>query len=250
MSDQWLSYADAAKALGMTPESVRQRARREAWRRQIGNDGRALILVPMDTARIPAGDTPGNPPASRPALRPERDTAVLRAQLQEIEARAAELRSDLERERTERLQERERADRLASEITDLARQLAKITEEAGDRERDLQARLSTAQAEYVAELLALRERMADAEQAWAEAERTKLELTAVNERMVRAEHDRDQALERLNHNIDRLNRVQAEHHTEIAAVRDQLTRAEGDRNRAVEALAAHLALPWWRRLLG
>jgi len=65
MPDQWLSYADAAKVLGMAPESVRQRARREHWRKQLGNDGKALILVPSDTDRIPPGDTAMMPP--RPA---------------------------------------------------------------------------------------------------------------------------------------------------------------------------------------
>ncbi len=60
--------------------------------------------------------------------------------------------------------------------------------------------------------------------------------------------ERDHALERLSDNIDRLSRVQIEHHAELAAMRGQMTRAEHDRDRAAEALAAHLALPWWRRL--
>ena len=189
MNDRWLNYADAAKALGMTPESVRQRARREGWRRQIGNDGRALVLVPVDTARNTAGDAA----VSRPVIRPERDTAMLRARLQEIESRAAELRSDIERERAERLQERDRADRLAGEVADLARQLAKLTEEAGSRERDLQARLTAAQAEHVAEVLSLRDQLAkteydrdrvaaEAEKARAEAELARADLAALRAR--------------------------------------------------------------------
>ena len=189
MNDRWLNYADAAKALGMTSESVRQRARREGWRRQIGNDGRALVLVPADTARNTAGDAA----VSRPVIRPERDTAMLRARLQEIESRAAELRSDIERERAERLQERDRADRLAGEVADLARQLAKLTEEAGSRERDLQARLTAAQAEHVAEVLSLRDQLAkteydrdrvaaEAEKARAEAELARADLAALRAR--------------------------------------------------------------------
>ena len=177
----------------MTPESVRQRARREGWRRQIGNDGRALVLVPADTARNAAGDTPGDAAVSRPVIRPERDTAALRARLQEIESRAAELRSDVERERTERLQERDRADRLAGEVADLARQLAKLTEEAGSRERDLQARLTAAQAEHLAEVLSLRDQIAkteydrdrvaaEAEKARAEAELARADLAALRAR--------------------------------------------------------------------
>ncbi len=60
--------------------------------------------------------------------------------------------------------------------------------------------------------------------------------------------ERDQAVERLNLNINRLDRVQAEHHAELMAVREQMTRTEHDRDRAAADLAALLALPWWRRL--
>ena len=53
--------------------------------------------------------------------------------------------------------------------------------------------------------------------------------------------ERDQALERLD-------RMQAEHHAELMVVREQMARAEHDHDRAATELAAHLALPWWRRL--
>ncbi len=146
MDGKWLSYADAAAALGMTPESVRQRARREHWRKQLGNDGKALILVPADTDRIPPGDVADTTPASRPVKRPESDTAfaALQSRLTEMEARAAELRADVERERGERLQERERADRLTDEIAALARQLAQTVQEASTRETDLRDQLTHA----------------------------------------------------------------------------------------------------------
>jgi hypothetical protein len=146
MDGKWLSYADAAAALGMTPESVRQRARREHWRKQLGNDGKALILVPDDTDRIPAGDTGDDAPTPRPVKRPEPDTAfsALQARLVEMEARATELRADVERERGERLQERERADRLTIEVAALARQLAQTVQEAGTRETDLRNQLAQA----------------------------------------------------------------------------------------------------------
>jgi DNA repair exonuclease SbcCD ATPase subunit len=146
MDGKWLSYVDAAAALGMTPESVRQRARREHWRKQLGNDGKALILVPADTDRIPAGDTDGEAPAPRPVKRPDTDIALaaLQARLVEMEARARELYADVERERGERLQERERADQLTHEVGSLARQLAQAVQEAGAREANLRAQFSTA----------------------------------------------------------------------------------------------------------
>ncbi len=55
--------------------------------------------------------------------------------------------------------------------------------------------------------------------------------------------ERDRALERLD-------LVQAEHVAELLALREQMVQAEHDKVRVAEALAAHLALPWWRRLLG
>jgi hypothetical protein len=51
MADAWLSYADLAKALGTSPEAARQKAIRGRWRRQRGNDGRALVLVDLEGAQ-------------------------------------------------------------------------------------------------------------------------------------------------------------------------------------------------------
>src|SRR5215210_6408879 len=152
MADTWMTYPATAAALGMTPESVRQRARREHWRKQLGNDGKALILVPADTDRIPAGDAEGEAPGARPVKRPELGTVItaLRDRLADLEARATELRADLDRERGERLQERDRADRLTHEITSLAQQLAKAVQDAANRERDLRDLAATDSARLAA----------------------------------------------------------------------------------------------------
>jgi hypothetical protein len=74
-------------------------------------------------------------------------------------------------------------------------------------------------------------------------ERHAAELGTLHERTARAEHDRDQALERLE-------QTQAAHVDELFALREQMAVVAHDRDRAAEALAAHLALPWWRRLFG
>lgn len=143
--DRWLTYADAASALGMTTESIRQRARREHWRKQIGNDGKALVLVSADTSRNPVGDPPDEPPASRPVRRPDNDTALMQARIGDMERHAQELRADLERERAERTQERERAEHLVGEVANLARELARVAEQAAGRERELQTRVTSAE---------------------------------------------------------------------------------------------------------
>jgi hypothetical protein len=183
MAVEWLTYAEFGERIGVTRDAARCRAGRLRLRRQIGNDGKARIAVDLDEielnppkalARSSGGDhvmiTPDDPP----------DGDWL-PNMRELLAKAE---ATAERERTERLQERERADQLAGEVADLARQLAKLVEQAGVRERDLLAR-----------------RM--------EADQARTELAVVQERMARAEHDRD--------------RVAAE-------------------------LAIYLALPWWRRL--
>lgn len=140
MTDRWMTYAEAAAALGMTPDSIRARARREHWRKQLGNDGRAQVLVPGDAGGIPTGIQECDPPASRPVKRPEPTLIeVLQARLSDLEARAIELRAEVERERTERIQERERNNHLADEVACLARQLAGTVEEALKREQALQS---------------------------------------------------------------------------------------------------------------
>ena len=73
-SDRFLTYTDAAALLGMTPDSVRQRARREMWKKQISNEGKALVLVPIDAPRYTAGDAPETPGGDTPAVRPAKQS--------------------------------------------------------------------------------------------------------------------------------------------------------------------------------
>lgn len=46
----WMSYDDLAARLSIRPASARNLVRRKKWRRQVGNDGRTLVLVPPDQA--------------------------------------------------------------------------------------------------------------------------------------------------------------------------------------------------------
>jgi prefoldin subunit 5 len=222
-----LGYEELASRARISVQSARRIARRHRWRKVRGNDGRTLVHVPLeyldrrnadndaDSYDPVLPDVPSDVRADVPAPVPltVRETEILA-----------------------------RLDRTQGELVEMAGKLgasdALVAELRADRDA------WRAQAERLvavgSELQAVRE----------DRERLVADLDATRERMARVEHDRDQALERLNHNIDHLDQVQAEHHTEIVAVRDQLARAESDRNRAVEALAAHLRLPWWRRLLG
>jgi hypothetical protein len=44
---RWMTYAEAAAALGVDPDSVARRARRQGWERMPGNDGTMRIAVPL-----------------------------------------------------------------------------------------------------------------------------------------------------------------------------------------------------------
>ncbi len=116
-------------------------------------------------------------------------------------------------------------------------------------EAELLKRLGELQGELaaLAQRLATAEGRAGAAEAQVEGLRAVLEVERRQAGELRAE--RDQAVERLNLNTDRLDRVQAEHHAELMVVREQMARAEHDHDRVAAELAAHLALPWWRRLL-
>lgn len=59
-----MTYQEAAALFGGTPDAVRVRAHRARWRRQRGNDGKILVLVPADLSEH------SHPPA--PVHRPER----------------------------------------------------------------------------------------------------------------------------------------------------------------------------------
>ena len=167
-SDRWLTYADAAALLGMTVDSLRHKARRDCWGKRLGNEGKALVLVPLDAVPPPGeapGDPPGDAPSSRPARRqdPHQDDQVAHhlARIAELERRVGELGADLaaargevDRERGERHGERERADRVTAELADIARQFAATTAtaaaEARAREAALAARIEAVRAEATA----------------------------------------------------------------------------------------------------
>jgi hypothetical protein len=152
-ADRWLNYSNAAALLGMTPESLRQRARREHWRKQMSNEGKALVLVPIDAARNTAGDAPPDAPGDaavvRPVTRPKSDpVAAYLARIKELEARADELRRELDQarseredERRERLAERERADKLTIELVELAKRFSISADDANTRQAAVEAKL-------------------------------------------------------------------------------------------------------------
>ena len=105
MTDRWMSYAELARALGVSVDGARRRVQRGRWARQTGNDGRARVLVPegVDLERRPdrAGDVaPNDAPDVTPNVasdnpvhaqiaRLEGELAGMREALAETRARAS-----------------------------------------------------------------------------------------------------------------------------------------------------------------
>lgn len=107
-TDQWLTYDEAAKLLGIKPDSVRRRATARKWPRRQGNDGLARVLMP-------SGIIPDHPPDALPegvpAVIPD---AGLIERAARAEARADALAAQVADLRTDRDRWRELAEKLAA----------------------------------------------------------------------------------------------------------------------------------------
>ena len=53
-----MTYGEYAERTGRTPHAARLRAARKHWRRQLGNDGKARILVPPEELERPLEPPP------------------------------------------------------------------------------------------------------------------------------------------------------------------------------------------------
>src|SRR5215216_1033332 len=116
---RWLSYDDLAKALGITPDSARRLVARKRWPRKPGNDGRALIAVPVErllqqSSPVSPDALPDDSPPVSPDVAPDTGediTPVVRVLSQHIER----LEKELEAAWAELSEERARAAALAAQ---------------------------------------------------------------------------------------------------------------------------------------
>jgi hypothetical protein len=126
---QWLTYAEAGERLGVSAEAVRARVIRGAWRRQVGNDGLARIILPDDLPKPVQRPLNGQSPAVRkPSM-----MDALREHIATLKADNERLVNELACVRAARRDElavaRAAADRSTAELVDLARRLAAIAEQ-------------------------------------------------------------------------------------------------------------------------
>jgi hypothetical protein len=104
MAEVWVSYAELAERLGISPEAARQKAIRARWQRQRGEDGKARILVDVEEAAaahrprpVERPDEQGTNAALIAAL--EQHVATLKEELAKAQTLAAERDLDAYRER-------------------------------------------------------------------------------------------------------------------------------------------------------
>jgi hypothetical protein len=170
MSDEWLSYAEAAERLNTTVEAVRLRALRGRWQKTIGNDKRPRIRLP--DGWLNDGRTT-NERRERKTKNDGRTTVVRTvdpALMHALETHNATLKADVERLEgqlrieADRLAGAEaRADRAIAEFGKLAEQLKTQLAVAEERTTaaDARADRETVKAERaLAEFSALAERLA------------------------------------------------------------------------------------------
>lgn len=97
-NEQWLTYAEAAAALGIKADSVRRRATARKWPRRQGNDGLARVLLPIGIVPDrPPDDTPAPGPAVTPDLALVERAARAEAKADALTVQLADLRSDRDR---------------------------------------------------------------------------------------------------------------------------------------------------------
>ena len=140
---QWLTYSEAAERLNVSPHAVRMRANRFGWRKQMGNDGKARVLVSLEPRspdeRPPITRSSASQKAADPALVEalEAHVETLKAQLAEETAALREhnatLKTELERRGADvdRLAadlagERARADKAIATFESLAQRLEEM----------------------------------------------------------------------------------------------------------------------------
>jgi hypothetical protein len=143
-----LTYAELAERIGRSEPAAKSLAKRKRWRRSIGNDGLTRITIDepeldeladperRGVGRPPANSNRATPPSEPSPIAIQTTIADLQAKLAVAEALAGERKDALDVERA-------KAEHLVGEVADLARQLARITEEANNRERDLQSRTAS-----------------------------------------------------------------------------------------------------------
>jgi hypothetical protein len=146
---RWMTYAEAAAALRVNPESVAKRMRRGNWGRRMGNDGKPRVAVPVSvlppSPPVPAfasatvlDTVPDNGNSEKPSALPVPDKGLADAVVafREVEA---QLRAERDAAQAEAATQRSRADRAEGEVDGLKTAAEHLQEVAAQARRDAAA---------------------------------------------------------------------------------------------------------------
>jgi hypothetical protein len=97
-----MTYADAAKILGVKVDSVKRRARNRGWKRLKGNDGLVRIGVPVEIFTLSERDNPPDRPSDDTGdrVRLEKEVSVLETEVRMLRERQVDLLQDRDHWRT------------------------------------------------------------------------------------------------------------------------------------------------------
>lgn len=148
-TQEWLTVGEAARALGVSDEAVRQKAKRRTLRSMKGNDGRLRVL--LDTS--PTQDQPAD---NRPKAN-QGSTGEINALQEHVQT----LREQLDQQRADHVAERNRLKLEIDRATVDAERIRRELDRERDHARDLAGRLDTVHRAHGDETARLRQEIAE-----------------------------------------------------------------------------------------
>jgi len=127
VAESWLTYRELAQALDISADAARQKAIRGRWPRQRGNDGKARILVDLETEK--AAHTPRRRPNVNPNEHPDerRTFEALEAHIATLKEAVAKAEALGEHHRQEAEMTSKRVDHLVAELVEISMRMAEQT---------------------------------------------------------------------------------------------------------------------------
>ena len=123
MSETWLTYSEAATALGTSPEAVRQKSIREHWRRQRGNEGKTQVLIDLEAQK---SRVPRKRPVKQANVQSDEQgkVAALEAHVAALKEAVANAKAAGEHHRLDAATTRNRLDEMIAELVDMSKRMA------------------------------------------------------------------------------------------------------------------------------
>jgi hypothetical protein len=122
MSETWLTYSEAATAIGTSSEAVRQKSIREQWPRRRRHDGKAQVLIDLETQKPRAVRSPPAEQASEQSAE-QGKVAALEAQIVVLKEAVAEAKAACEHHRLDAAAARNRLDEILAELMDVSKRM-------------------------------------------------------------------------------------------------------------------------------